>query len=115
MGCAYLLPKLVGSARARQWLFTGATVSADQGLTAGLFADVVPSERLLARSFEIAKNVSAAYPRRAAAVTKLSINRGEDADFQTCLSYEAYLQTFLFTTNEHKHRLRTLMDRLRVK
>lgn len=113
MGCAYFLPKLVGSARARHWLFTGATVKADEALATGLFADVVPNERLIPRALEIAESIAAASPRRAAAVTKLAINRGEDTDLQACLSYEAYLQTFLFTRNEHKSRLGKLMGRSR--
>lgn len=112
MGCAYLLPKLVGSARARYWLLTGATVSAKQAMEAGLFVDVVAREQLIERAFEIAAAIATASPRRASAVTKLSINRGEDADLQTCLGYEAYLQAFLFTRDEHKIRLGKLMNRL---
>jgi enoyl-CoA hydratase/carnithine racemase len=60
------------------------------------------------RAIEIAKSVIRASPRRAAAVTKPSINRAEDTDLQTCLSYEAYLQAFLFTRDEHKDRLKRL-------
>lgn len=112
MGCAYFLPKLVGAARARQWLFTGATVSADEALKAGLLLEIVPPNRLIDRAIEIAQSVISASPRRAAAVTKLAINRAEDADLQTCLSYEVYLQTFLFTRNEHKDRLKKLLTRL---
>ncbi|WP_100179058.1 enoyl-CoA hydratase/isomerase family protein [Bradyrhizobium nitroreducens] len=112
MGCAYFLPKLVGAARARHWLLTGATVSADEAYKAGLLIEVTPPDRLIDRALEIAQSVTAASPRRAAAVTKLAINRGEDADLQTCLSYEVYLQTFLFTRDEHKDRLKTLLTRL---
>jgi enoyl-CoA hydratase/carnithine racemase len=111
MGCSYFLPKLVGTQRANQWLFTGATVNAVEGKAAGLFAGIAPRETLLAQALEVAAQIKVATPRRAAAATKMAVLRGQDSDLQTCLSYETYIQTYLFTTDEHKSRLRTLMDR----
>jgi len=46
MGCSYLLPRIVGSVRARHWLLTGASVDAEAGRAAGLFVDVVSGEQL---------------------------------------------------------------------
>jgi enoyl-CoA hydratase/carnithine racemase len=112
MGCAYFLPKLVGSARARHWLLTGASVMAEDAYKAGLLVEVVSPDQLVDRAIDLARSVMSASPRRATAVTKLAINRAEDADLQTCLSYEVYLQTFLFTREEHRDRLKKLLNRL---
>lgn len=115
MGCSYLLPRIVGSVRARHWLLTGASVEAEAGRAAGLFVDVVPGERLLDAALAIAASIKAATPRRAGAASKLAIARGEDTDLQACLSYEAYVQNYLFSTDDHKSRLRALMEQQKRK
>ena len=112
MACAYLLPKIVGTVVAQHWFLTGATVRAEEGQRRGLFVDVVQPERLLDRALEIAAQIAAASPRRAAAMSKQVVLRGQDADFGTCATYEAYLQSYLFTTDEHKERLAALMASL---
>lgn len=112
MGSTYHLPRLVGAAKARYWLYTAAVVSAEEGLRSGLFLEVVPKPELLDRALHVARQIAAAAPRRATAMTKLSIARAADNDLQTCLGYEAYTQNYLFTRNEHKESLRALMTRL---
>ena len=82
---------------------------------AGLFVDVVPGERLLDAALAIAASIKQATPRRAGAASKLAIARGEDTDLQSCLSYEAYVQNYLFSTDDHKSRLRALMEQQKRK
>jgi enoyl-CoA hydratase/carnithine racemase len=115
MGSSYLLPRIVGSVRARHWLLTGASVEAEAGRAAGLFVDVVPGEHLLDAALAIAASIKQATPRRAGAASKLAIARGEDTDLQSCLSYEAYVQNYLFSTDDHKSRLRALMEQQKRK
>lgn len=112
MACAYLLPKIVGTMMAQYWMLTGATVGAEEGRRHGLFVDVVAPGHLLDRALEIAGRIAVAAPRRATAISKQAVLRGQDADFQTCATYEAYLQSYLFTTDEHRDRLSTLMSTL---
>lgn len=112
MACAYLLPKIVGTVVAQHWFLTGATVKAEEGLRHGLFVDMVPSDRLLERALGIAAQIAVATPRRAAAISKQAVLRGQDMDFQSCATYEAYLQSYLFTTEEHRQRLATLISAL---
>lgn len=109
MGCAYLLAKAVGSVRARHWILTGRNVGAAEGLAAGLFVEVVPPDELLARAIEMGEQIGKAAPRRAAAATKLALTRADDTSFEACLTYEAYVQNYMFTTEEHRTRLRELM------
>ena len=115
MGCAYFLPKIVGTVRAKHWLLTGAVIKAEQGMSAGLFVDVVARDVLIPRALEIAQSIKTATPRRAAAATKLAVVRGEDADLQTCITYEAYVQNYFFTTDDHKNRLRAFMEQRKKK
>jgi enoyl-CoA hydratase/carnithine racemase len=105
LGCAYFLPRLVGGAKARQWLLTGASVGAEEGLATGLFVEIHPREGLVARAVEWAQRAAASAPRRALAATKLAVARGETDSLETLLSYEAFVQSFLFTLPDHKERL----------
>ena len=109
LGCAWMLPRIVGAVRARHWLMTGATIDAEEGKAAGLFIEVCSAESLLDRAHALGLEITAAAPRRAMATTKMSIARGEENDFQTSISYEAYLQTFLFTQEEHLAKVRDFM------
>lgn len=109
LGCAWMLPRIVGAVRARHWLMTGATIGAEEGKAAGLFIDICPADRLLDRAHALGLEIAAAAPRRAMATTKMSIARGEENDFQTSISYEAYLQSFLFTQEEHRAKVRDFL------
>lgn len=115
MGISYYLPKIVGSAQATYWLLTGATLTAAEGKEAGLFLDVVPRAKLLDRAVEIGRQIAAAAPRRATAASKASIARGLDSDLANVLSYEAYVQNYLFQMDDHKDRLRALMEQLKAR
>jgi enoyl-CoA hydratase/carnithine racemase len=110
MGCAHMLPRLVGTARAKQILLTGATVSASQGKLDGLFIDVVPGGKVLEVALHLAQNIVTAGSRRALAGTKLALLRGEANEYSTALSYELYLQCYMLNTPEHNKRLRAFVD-----
>ncbi|RJG02661.1 enoyl-CoA hydratase/isomerase family protein [Noviherbaspirillum sedimenti] len=110
MGCAYLLPRIVGTARAKQILLTGATINAHEGRADGLFVDVVPRAEVLDTAVALARSIIAAGPRRAVAATKQILLRGESADYATCTSYELYLQCYMLSTDGHKERLKGFLD-----
>lgn len=110
MGAAYFLPRLVGTMRAKHWMMTGANVDAQTGKEAGLFLDIYPKEELLARARELGRQIAQNSPRRATAATKFTLTRAEEVDFQTCINYDTYVQSFMFTLDDHKHRLGKLMN-----
>jgi enoyl-CoA hydratase/carnithine racemase len=104
MGCTYLLPRLVGRVRASYLVLTHRSVSAREGLALGLFAEVVPDERLEETAMALAERIAAG-PRRANIISKLALRRAEHVEFGTELEYEAYLQSFAFRSEDHKQRL----------
>ncbi|WP_088625841.1 enoyl-CoA hydratase/isomerase family protein [Oceanicola sp. 22II-s10i] len=113
MGCSYMLPRVVGSVVARHWMLTGKELDAQEGLKHGLFVDVVPDGELLDAALAIAARIREATPRVAAGATKIATMRGETTEFDACMDYEAFIQTFLFTRDEHKTRLSDLMKKLK--
>ena len=79
----------------------------------GLFAEVAAAGELQATAEQTAKRIIEAYPRRAAALTKLALFRGENTDLETCLEYELFAQSYLFQGNDHKERLGAFVNRKR--
>ncbi len=59
-GAAYRLPRLIGAGRAREMIFTGRILDAEEALRIGLVNRVVPDDRLL----EEARALAAAIARR---------------------------------------------------
>lgn len=110
MGCTYLLPRFVGMMRARHLLLTGGRVSAQEGKDFGLFIDVVAATDLTTAAHRLAKQVGDSAPRHALTATKQVMLRGETTEFETCLMYERYLQTYFLNSVEHKSRLNAFLE-----
>jgi enoyl-CoA hydratase/carnithine racemase len=57
--CAtWFLPRIVGVARAVDWVVTGRTFDAQEALAAGLVRELVPPDRVLARALDVAREVA---------------------------------------------------------
>jgi enoyl-CoA hydratase len=69
IGVSWLLPRLVGVARAQELLLTGREVEAEEARAIGLVADLFPDDGLLDGALEVAERI-AAYPPFAVAQTK---------------------------------------------
>ncbi len=55
----WFLPRLVGMARAAEWMYTGRVFSADEAREGGLVSRVVPPDRLLPTAHELAREIAA--------------------------------------------------------
>jgi enoyl-CoA hydratase/carnithine racemase len=62
MGATWLLPRLVGPARAAELLMTGRQLEAAEALRIGLVNEVVPADRVLARARDVALEIASAGP-----------------------------------------------------
>ena len=56
-GGAYLLPRVVGTAKALEWLLTGDIIDADEALRFGLVNMVVPHDKLMETTLKVAKKI----------------------------------------------------------
>jgi enoyl-CoA hydratase/carnithine racemase len=93
------LTRLVGPSKAKDLIFTGRFVKADEALAIGLVDKVVPSEDVYTEAVAWAKQFSngAALALRAA---KESIDRGAEVDLDTGLEIERQQFAALFATED---------------
>ncbi|MCU1268660.1 MAG: Enoyl-CoA hydratase [Acidobacteria bacterium] len=91
MGAAYLLPRVIGLAKATELLYTGDFVSAQEAKALGLYNQVVSKEELAQVTSEFAERLAGG-PSFALAKTKEMLNRELDMDLDTALECEAQAQ-----------------------
>ena len=91
MGAAYLLPRVVGLAKATELLYTGDFISAQEAERIGLYNRVVPGDQLAATTQRICRT-SGPGPAFALAKTKEMLNREVDMNLDAALECEAQAQ-----------------------
>lgn len=100
MGSAYLLPRVVGLARATELLMLGERVDSERALAYGLANEVVADGDLPGRAEELARRLAAG-PALAHAATKLLLSREQDMSLGGALELEAMTQALLMTSEDH--------------
>ena len=91
MGAAYLLPRVVGLAKATELLYLGDFISAQEAERIGLYNRVVPGEQLAATTREFAERLARG-PAFAIAKTKELLDREADLTLEAALECEAQAQ-----------------------
>jgi len=82
------LPRLIGAAKAKEMIFTGDSITAEQALWLGLVMKLAPKEKLLEEAKGFAAKL-ATLPRLALETSKMAINRGLEIDLASGLELEA--------------------------
>jgi 2-(1,2-epoxy-1,2-dihydrophenyl)acetyl-CoA isomerase len=80
MGGTFFVRRLLGTARAFEWMTSGRRLSAVEALEWGLVSEVVPAAELEERAAEVAE-LFAAMPTRAVWQTKRLLDAAEDTTF----------------------------------
>jgi enoyl-CoA hydratase/carnithine racemase len=91
MGAAYLLPRMVGLAKATELLYTGDFITAREAERIGLYNRVVPGDQLAAATNELAERLARG-PAFALAKTKEMLNRELHLNLHAALECEAQAQ-----------------------
>ena len=95
------LPRLIGASKAKEMIFPGDPIGADEALSLGLVTKVVPKEKLAEEAQAFAAKL-AALPRLALQASKASINKGLEIDLASGLELEARNFGTLATTHDLK-------------
>ena len=111
-GATWLLPRLIGGAKAAELALTTDPLSAVDAERLGLVARVVPAADLLPEAGALARRLAAAAPV-ALALTKEALERSWTASFDEQLELEADLQGRAGSTADHAEGLSAFIERRR--
>ncbi|MEK7387362.1 MAG: enoyl-CoA hydratase-related protein, partial [candidate division NC10 bacterium] len=109
-GVSYLLPRLVGVAKAVELLFLGETIAAAEAERIGLVHRAVPVAHLDQVTDDIVRRLAAG-PTLALRFTKRALYDGLTRDIATDFEYEAYVQSLCFQSEDHREGLRAFRDK----
>jgi len=109
-GGTYFVRRLLGTARAFEWLTSGRRLSAAEAHAWGLVSEVVEADRLAARAAELAAEL-AALPTRGIAMTKRLLDQAEHTTLEEQLELEAQLQAAATQTNDFREGVAAFLER----
>jgi 2-(1,2-epoxy-1,2-dihydrophenyl)acetyl-CoA isomerase len=109
-GGTYFVTRLLGPARAFEWLASGRKLSAAEARACGLVSEVVAGEELAARAAELAAEW-AERPTRGVAMTKDLIEQAVTSSLQEQLEREADLQTEATQTEDFREGVAAFLEK----
>ena len=109
-GATWLLPRLVGGAKAAELALTTDPLTAVDAERFGLVARVLPADTLLAEAHSLARRLAAGAPR-ALELTKRALKEGWDASFEEQLETEATYQGLAGATADHAEGIAAFLER----
>ena len=98
-GATQRLPRLIGAAKAKELIFTGRFVPADEALALGVANQVLPAAEVYPAALAWARQFRAG-PALALAAAKRAVDAGADLDIVAGLQMESELFSGLFDTED---------------
>lgn len=109
-GGTWLLPRLVGLARAKELIFTAGVIDAARALEIGLVNRVVPAADLVRATRELAERIAAG-PPAVLRMAKQLVNRAAASDLAGALEREALAQGIAIASEDHGEGLRAFFEK----
>jgi enoyl-CoA hydratase/carnithine racemase len=101
MGACAMLPRLIGQGRASELLFTGRSMSAQEGLDWGFYSRLIPAEVLLDEARSLAEDLAAG-PAFANMMTKTMLNQEWSMSLEAAIESEAQAQAICMQTEDFR-------------
>ena len=109
-GSTFMLPRLIGVARAMEMACTGRPIQSSEALQIGLVNRVVPDDRLEEQTMQFAHRL-ANLPTYAVGLTKRAINAAWIVDLEAQLEQEAMLQGMACQTHDHREGVAAFIEK----
>jgi enoyl-CoA hydratase/carnithine racemase len=110
MGACAILPRIIGQGRASELLFTGRTMTADEGLAWGFHNRLVEPDALLGEAAALAR-LLAAGPTFAHGVTKTQLNIEWAVSVDVAIEMEAQAQAICMQTQDFRRAFEAFRDK----
>ncbi len=109
-GGAYLLPRMIGLAKAKELIFLGDDLAAADAERIGLINKVVPAAELEAAAAEWATRLANG-PTKAVSLAKWLLNRSLDSDRKAAFEDEAWAQELASRTDDFNEGVQAFIER----
>jgi 2-(1,2-epoxy-1,2-dihydrophenyl)acetyl-CoA isomerase len=109
-GGSYFVTRILGAARAFEWLASGKKLTAAEAHAWGLVSEVVESDALPGRAAELAGQL-ADMPTRGIGMTKRLLDNAADATLEEQLEREAQLQTAATQTEDFREGVAAFLEK----
>jgi enoyl-CoA hydratase len=108
------LSRIVGLSKAKELIFTGKVISAQEAEKIGLINQIVPKSELLTETLKMAESIAAKSPI-VLKVAKAVVNRGFEGDLTSGLQAELLAQSFVFSTDDHLEGIEAFLEKREAK
>lgn len=113
-GGFYILPRIVGLAKAKELIFSAREISAEEALQLGIVYRIVPRNELISSARQMANGLKHASPV-AIAQSKRILQTSFQLDLQTILESEATAQGVCLASDYHKEAVQDFLARRPLK
>ena len=104
------LPRIIGLTKAKELLFTGGIIKADEALRIGLLNKIVPIKDLMNEAKNMALMIAEKSPV-AIKITKMCLTEGLQMNLSQTLAYELRCVEFLFSTEDQKEGMNAFIEK----
>lgn len=104
------LPRLIGTAKAKELIFTGRIIDAEEAKNLGLVSYVYSNNEVLDKAVELANRV-ASNAQAAVGLAKTAINRGIETDIETGIANEISAFGMCFSTKDQTEGMTAFLEK----
>jgi enoyl-CoA hydratase/carnithine racemase len=108
MGACAMLPRIIGQGRAAELLYTGRTMSAEEGERWGFYNRIVEADRLEAEALDLAARIVSG-PTFAHSMTKTQLNQEWSMGLDQAIEAEAQAQALCMQTRDFERAYRAFV------
>lgn len=111
VGSTFFLPKLIGTEKALELMFTGEMIDANTAVELGLVSRMVPHDELMNECMQLARKIAEG-PSVAVGLTKRAVYQGAvSSDLPAHLDLELTLNQLCFTTDDFKEGVASFLEK----
>jgi enoyl-CoA hydratase/carnithine racemase len=109
-GGTYFLPRIVGTAKACELIFTGEVIDAQEALRLGIVSAVHQPEDLMPAAHALARKIADG-PPIAIRLAKRAIYHSLECDLRQALEFETYAQNICYETEDAAEGIRAFVEK----
>jgi enoyl-CoA hydratase len=109
-GISYHLPRLIGAAKAYEYMLTARPIPSATALQLGLVAGVYPADAVVEAALDLATEIAAHSPF-AISQTKQVMQQNVDNNFETAIAIENRAQLLAINTEDSKEAMRAFLEK----